>query len=295
MKNYDLYRSDSMYHKYKIYNDGGHFVATLFQEKKERKNNNTPYEKKDIDYIFDNLYLYCVENNLSGNKMFEYIKKEFKETYGFDYTWIIDFIKDSIKKKLNAFHKRVARFKRKANLNRWNYFVTLTYDDKKLSQEEFRTKLRKCLSNLHCRKGWKYMGVFEKAPITNRLHFHGLFYIPNGEMVGEIEELKDYSTAQHKMQISHSNSFFLKRFGRNDFEKINCNGNTINYILKYLYKSNDRIVYSRGIPSEITKELCDEDIATEFHDFVVKYVLYDDVIDYERDVEKVKWWKVLLN
>lgn len=295
MKNLELYQSDGMYHKYKIYNDGGHFVATLHQPKREEKKNNSTYEKKDIDYIFDDLYLYCVENNLSGNKMFDYIKKEFQETYGFEYTWINDFIRDSIKKKLNNFHKRVKRFKRKANLNKWNYFVTFTYDDKKQTEEQFKKRIRKCLSNLHCRKGWKYMCVYERGKETNRLHMHGLFYIPNGEMVGEIEKVERYSIRLKKMKTSHVNSFFLKRFGDNDFAKIDCSGMTINYILKYLQKTNDNIVYSRGIPSEITKEISDEDIVTEFQDFVIKYVLYDDVICYERDVERIKWWKVLLN
>ena len=37
------------------------------------------------------------------------------------------------------------------------------------------------------------MGVFENAPETERLHFHALMYIPDGEMIGNIYEKKDYN------------------------------------------------------------------------------------------------------
>ena len=59
----------------------------------------------------------------------------------------------------------------------------------------------------------------------------------------------------------------------------------MNYLIKYMAKSGERFVYSRGIPSEICKELTDWDIAGAFLDYVEKYALYDDVIDWERDVE----------
>jgi hypothetical protein len=50
-------------------------------------------------------------------------------------------------------------------------------------------------------------------------------------------------------------------------------------------KSGEKIVYSRGIPSEICMELPDSDIVGTFLDFVIKYALFDDVIDWERDVK----------
>ena len=53
----------------------------------------------------------------------------------------------------------------------------------------------------------------------------------------------------------------------------------------YLVKSGEKIVYSRGIPSEICMELPDSDIVGKFLDFVTKYALLDDVIDWERDVK----------
>ena len=50
-------------------------------------------------------------------------------------------------------------------------------------------------------------------------------------------------------------------------------------------KTGEKIVYSRGIPAEICVELPASDIAGTFIDFVTKYVLFDDVIDWERDIK----------
>ena len=55
--------------------------------------------------------------------------------------------------------------------------------------------------------------------------------------------------------------------------------------LQLITKTGEKIVYSRGIPSEICKELPPSDIVGEFLDFVTKYALFDDVIDWERDVK----------
>ena len=185
---------------------------------------------------------------------------------------------------------------RKVNLQEFNYFCTFTYDDKKHDEETFRRKLRRCLSNLHTRRGWRYMGVFERAPETGRLHFHGLLYVPDGEMLGKLEEKTDYSTAQGKMQTRNENSFFEQQYGRNDFEEITPSqleyGDSVDYILKYIGKTNERIVYSRGIPTELCVTLTAKDILTELtNDFVLKYVIFDDVINWERDIARYRFSK----
>ena len=107
---------------------------------------------------------------------------------------------------------------RKLGLQQWTHFCTFTYDSKRLTEEEFRNKLLTCLRHLSHRKGWKYIGIFERSPELKRLHFHGIFVIK--EMVGEIIETKDYSTKNHQMQVAHQNTYFLERFGRNDFKPI---------------------------------------------------------------------------
>ena len=174
-------------------------------------------------------------------------------------------------------------------MNRWTHFVTITYSDEKHTETEFRAKLRKCLSNLHTRHKWRYMGVFERAPETGRLHFHALVYVPENEMIGTITEKQDYSTKQHKMQTTHENDFFLLRFGRNDFEEISLvelkHGNAVSYLLKYIEKTGEKITYSRGIPAELHTTIDNDDIASKIRNFVLKYVLFDDVIDWERDIQ----------
>ncbi len=314
---------------YKIYNDGGHYIAT--QVLKYCKFADTPNsnDKKDIftatqkeryvrkvlrnkrieydgdyinnvnylsgscggrsamDLLFDSAYNTAKQKGVKNSELSGYIKAKMLLLYE-DSTDLDDYITEKIKRKLHNLHVRKKRFRRKANLNKWNYFVTFTYDDDKQDEDSFRKKLRKCLSNLHTRRRWRYMGVFEHAPETGRLHFHGLFYIPNGELIGDIAEKTDYSTAKHCMQTIHQNDFFEKTFGRNDFEEISemelRHGQTLSYLLKYIEKTGERIVYSRGIPTEIYRKVNDNDIVTEMQSFGTKYILFDDSIEWERDI-----------
>jgi hypothetical protein len=264
----------------KVYHDGSHYVATVVVHNDEG-------EKREsrllglIDLYFHFHYLESMKQCLKGAAQLGYIKSALIEKFGEDgYDWDT-YITKKIELKLKSLYERKKRFRRKAFLNDWNYFVTITYDDAKQTAESFLKKLKKCLSNLHTRHGWKYMGVFELSP-TGRIHFHALVYVPRGEMVGTIEEVRDYSFKDHKMQIRHENSFFFDRFGVNDFDSIEKfqlkHGRTIDYLLKYLGKTDEKIVYSRGIPTFLFLDLTPDDISVEMYDFVVKYVLFDDVI-----------------
>ena len=69
----------------------------------------------------------------------------------------------------------------------------------------------------------KYAGVWERSPEKKRLHFHGLFYIPDGTMPGELQEVNDFSLITHKRQTTIQNTYFNEKFGRSDFEKIDDN------------------------------------------------------------------------
>ena len=79
--------------------------------------------------------------------------------------------------------KRKVRLMRKLGLQHWDYFVTFTYSDELLTEETFRKKLICTLKHLVARKGWKYVGVWERGSDTDRLHFHGIFHIPDGSMI----------------------------------------------------------------------------------------------------------------
>ena len=269
----------------KVYADGNHYVASIVLPKRSRGNDCR--FRSSLDDKFDELYFAAIKSGLSGDKLKSFIKDNLAELYPNEWR-LEEIIVEKIKAKQHNLYARKKRFRRKAYLNEWNYFVTFTYDDDYHTEESFKKSLRKCLSNLHSRRGWLYMGVFEHAPDTGRLHFHGLVNVPDGQMIGDVYERRDYSTKSHRMVTTHSNTFFEVRFGRNDFSSINSfelkSGKTLNYILKYIEKTDERIIYSRGIPTDFYKEISDSDIAAELFDFIVKYVVFDDVIDYERDV-----------
>ncbi len=150
---------------------------------------------------------------------------------------------------------RKRRLKRKAftNVELWNYFVTVTRDDARYSDENaFRKAVDRCFSNLHSRRGWKIMGVWERGAKNGRLHFHCLAHIPEGEMVGELEKATGYSWKKKRDDTVLLNTWFGTRFGRTDFEPIDKKllMNAVLYITKYLQKSFEDIRYSRGIITE---------------------------------------------
>lgn len=270
----------------KVYNDGSHFVAVptcyLDRVTKTIVDKRCLITNEEEKAYFDELYATFLMQGVKANKMFCFIKDAMLEKYP-DLKDADEFINKNIARQRHNYFSRLKRFKRKANLNIWNKWVTITYDPKKHNEVTFKKKLKKCLSNLHTRRGWNYMGVFELAPETQRLHFHAIMYIPDNEMIGTIEERQDYSTAQHQMQTTHSNSFFADAFGRNDFEELTDadlkSGRILSYLTKYLSKSGEKIVYSRGIPSELKLYIEHTDLIVEYIDYVRKFVLLDDCIN----------------
>ncbi len=274
----------------KVYNDGGHYIATPYFPNEHRHAPRGQYELQYEREMFETLYAYTITAGMKRAESLNFLRDNLCHLFDTAES-LDDFITYEIKRKARCLHMRKLRFRRKANLNRWSYFVTFTYSDEKHSENDFRRKLRRCLYNLATRRKWRYMGVFERAPETGRLHFHGLLYVPDGEMIGEIFEKQDYSTKQHKMQTTHENDFFAEKFGRNDFREIDnakAKGETIGYILKYLEKTGEKISYSRGIRGEIFKKINGNDIVCEMRDFVLKYVLFDNVISWERDIMHYK-------
>lgn len=180
---------------------------------------------------------------------------------------------------------RKIRFIRKAYLNKFNYFATFTYDDKLQTEESFHKKLLSALSKLHTRRGWKYMGVWERGG-NGRLHFHALVFVPNGGMVGELIEKRDYDINNKTMRLTIQNSYFNARFGRNDFEKIDqtniilYNG-MLQYLLKYITKTDGRITYSYGLPTYLTADILESDVVCDMGLWTQKLLLFDDATLYD--------------
>ena len=93
------------------------------------------------------------------------------------------FVESQLERKLRNYIVKMTRLYRKVYNNDFNYFCTFTYDDKKHTEESFMKSLKNCLKHLSNRKGWKYIGVFERSPEKKRLHFHGIFHIPENAMI----------------------------------------------------------------------------------------------------------------
>lgn len=280
---------------YKIYSDGSHYIAReAVQGRKQPRRIRRPQE---IDELFEELYRIALQSVLDGKekttaekveKLVEFIVTGLEDHFPY-YPDLEEYVRENVERKLRNAWKREKRFRRKAYLNRWNYFVTFTYSDQKHTEQTFRKKLRKCLSNLHTRRGWLFMGVPERGEKSVRLHYHFLVYIPEGEMVGVLTKRRDYSLRKGTVVETFSNSFFERKFGRNDFEELNImelrTGSAVNYLLKYLRKTDERVIYSRGIATEIAKRLDTSTFAAAIEgDYIPKYVIFDNVIDWERDI-----------
>lgn len=291
----DYYTNDCpFFDYYKIYSDGSHYIA-----RKAIRGRSVKREIKfrtEMDEVFEALFATAREAYDTEGKT----GKDLKELKAFIQTGMEDsfpdesdlekYVSENVDRKIRNIWKREKRFRRKAYLNRWNYFVTFTYSDLKHTEDSFRKKLRKCLSNLHTRRGWCFQGVAEHGKETGRLHYHFLVYVPEGEMIGEIFERKEYSKREGKMKITHPNDFFERKFGKSDFEELSemeiRNGNAINYLLKYLRKTDERVIYSRGTPMEICKRLDENAFVAEIeNDYVQKFVVFDNVISWERDIK----------
>ena len=188
------------------------------------------------------------------------------------------FVEDNFARQLRNFICRKTRLYRKARLQPWTYFCTFTYDSAKHTEESFRKKLSDTFKKMCYRRGWKYIGVWERSAEKERLHFHGLFYIPDGQMIGELVEVQDYSVKTEKVQKTVQNTYFNERFGRSDFEAIHSIyslDSSIRYILKYIEKGGTKIVYSRNLPQYFVSDIMDEDVCSTIGQEDRKLLLFD--------------------
>ena len=263
------------YPKSKVYFDGSHYIAIPHtkqpwksKKREVKKDKNEEKVKEILDSKKDKVKSEKIKETV------EEIDKDIKD---------IEKSKEIVKKVLDKEKRnqivRLTRLYRKVNLQQWTHFCTFTYDSEKLSEEEFKKKLLNCLRHLSSRKGWKYIGVWERSPINQRLHFHGIFVIP--KMIDEIIETKDYSTKTHKMQITYQNTFFLDRFGRNDFKEIEHSSlvyQAISYILKYIRKTGERVVYSKHLQTYFISDILESDIVRTIGQEDRKLLLFDDFL-----------------
>lgn len=270
-----------------VWHDGSHYCAS---PKLESRKDNRKMKQKEYtaeDYYFDYLYVEMLRSGISAKEQKKYLVDELLKMFP-NMSDVYGYVEERCYNKWKNFEARKTRFLRKAYLNKWSYFATFTYDSRKWNDEnDFKAALKRTLSNFAFRRGWRYSGVWERGSDNGRLHFHCLLYIPRGQLVGELKEYREYNPQTHRMEPRVGNTFFDETYGRSDFETIlpqqASRRRVIGYILKYLQKSGERIVYSRDLPSEVEKTINSSDIITSVEtSFALKFVLFDDVFESER-------------
>lgn len=268
-----------LYQKSKVYYDGSHYIA-IPQENFKRKQFNRKRSKTTTTTIVDQTKqkfetAYAESQSLPKRERKKYIAEKMRSEFSTT-EQAIDYIEQNIERKKNNLAKRRVRLWRKIYLQEWNYFVTFTYDSQKHTEETFKAKIRNTLKHLISRKDWKYIGVWERSPDKQRLHFHGIFSIP--QMIGTLEQINDYSTKSHRKQITYQNTHFLKYFGRNDFKEISAIEipQAVRYLLKYIEKSGEKLVYGGDLPTYLVSDILDEDIVCPIGIEDKKALLFDD-------------------
>ncbi len=269
------------YPKAKIYFDGSHYIGIPQENYKhgkgsKRKNTAilTPRQTK-VKAKFETAY--SESKSLPKLERKKYIAEKLQSEFNTT-EQVTEFIEQNIQRKKDNLAKRRTRLWRKIYLQEWNYFVTFTYDSEKHTEETFKAKLCNTLKHLVSRKCWKYIGVWERSPDKQRLHFHGIFVIPDNAMIGTLEQVSDYSTKSHRKQMIFQNTHFLKYFGRNDFKKI---GKlevvpSVLYLLKYIEKSGEKLVFGGKLPTYFVSDILDEDIVCGIGIDDKKALLFDD-------------------
>lgn len=249
----------------KVYKEKGSYVGVLpaRQMKSCKRGSSDPALK-----LFRAAYCKAEKQGLKKKE----IEAQVREDLFFSDGWILDDeeYKLLLKKEVNRRYQILKRYRRKVEWFTPNYFVTFTYDNKKMDEATFENKLLHTISNLAVRHGWRGMGAAERGKKTDRLHYHFMFYIPEGEMVGELFTDYHWDEKKKKRELFTNNTYFHERFGDADFKRVTVNdkenGAISNYLVKYIIKDGGHIYYTRHLPTEKEMEV---DLA---EDVVMTYV-----------------------
>jgi len=203
------------------------------------------------------------------------------------------FLDEQFKRRKRNVVMRRRRFAYKAYNQHFQYFATFTYSDEKHTEASFAKAIIQCLRNFVKRKGWHYAGVWERGKDTDRLHFHCLLYVPEGTMCGTFETITDYNKKTGRRKTITQNTFFAKRFGRNEFDDIENSpylyGKAVSYIMKYMEKTDTKVVYSHGLYEYFYSDIQGSDVVAPMSisdENNIKLVLADDFVCWN-DGEKI--------
>lgn len=286
----DVNRASDVVRPYKLYYDGEHFVASLPGENKAIREQ---YERTKWDDLFDGLYMLLKTSDEykdrfdETNKSYEEklvirsdleseLIRQFYEVYDYDDAREKEpcpvFIGRKLWNMTSAYNERRKRFHRKKDQVRWTAWWTITYSDENFADEQtFRRVLLNKFRNLCYRKKWLIMGVFEHGEDNGRLHFHGFFYIPQGQEIGELVDRQHYSKKRGCLEKYKENTEFARLFGANQYVNleystdagVNAYAEYTSKMLGYMEKG-EKVYYSRHIPTEFTVMLSEKDMLTWF-------------------------------
>ena len=273
----------------KVYYDGSHYIAIPHTEGPPKKSSRKPPEEtiyvgeREITRkeLFEDLY--AEEEGKTKSSKQKEIREKMQE-YFEDKQDAAMFVEENLERKKRNMDCRRIRMFRKAGLQEFNYFCTFTYDPQKMDEDTFKKKLSYVFQNQSTRKGWKYIGVWERSPEAKRLHFHGVFYIPEGTMPGTLENETGYSLKKCRRQNFYQNTYFAERFGRNQMDEIEDENlaKELLYMIKYIEKTGERIVYSKGLPQYFISDIMDDDVICRYGIGDSKLLLRDGFACYDQ-------------
>lgn len=263
------------------------FIESLFargqeQIQKTRQKKMETYSKAEYKLMFEFFYSnnYTMKRRALRELLVEKLKPYFESEEK-----TVEFVDENLARKARNAICRRKRLARKVNLEKdFNFFCTFTYDSAKHDETSFKKKLRTCFRHLTERKNWKYAGVWERSPEKQRLHFHGMFVIPENTMPGQLISITDFDTRDKKMRTTIQNSYFNERFGRSDFSPIEnpaSLGQAMQYLMKYIEKAGEKIVYSKNLPQYFYSDIKGEDIICDCGNEGKKKLLFDDFTCYD--------------
>ena len=267
-------------------NDSENESNSALEEVKKQEKPQKKVKRITRKEIFEELYVKYgyLKKKAKKSKILEEMKPLFKlEELAEKY------VQEQFERKERNLICRRVRMNRKINLQKFNYFVTFTYDSKKMNEKSFRTLLMRDLRKLCKDYDWKYVGVWERSPKKDRLHFHALMSVPEGFFVGnyKLYETKDYSVRLGRMEVINQCAFFVEKYGRNSFEDIFDRqglGEAIAYISKYLEKTGERIVFSKNLPEYFISDIWEEDVVCNIGLEDRKLLLFDDFTCWDEGV-----------
>ena len=80
------------------------------------------------------------------------------------------------------------------------------------------------------------------------------------------------------MQTTFQNTHFQKHFGRNDFKELGRLEDvmqSVRYLLKYIEKNNERLIYGGKLPTYFVSDIFDDDIICPYGVDGRKAILFD--------------------